>query len=281
MKLDPFSEKSLNKKAEKFRKNAIFLKIFTNLKAFVFTQLPLKRNLEKKSRNFRMKILKGFFMDFLKKNVDFSRFLKEKAVKNDKKRVFRMELKAFILWKNEFPREISKENHMKYLEKSFFMKKMLRRWAFKLENKRKMEKNMIKSEVIYRILLQKRVFQRILAFKEKNQREKQVKNVLFMRKNEEIVRNSLKKWVFSAKIRRNRRIIENERYLSSLKEVFNVFKRNFIAKKTRKLHKIALERFLYMKAKDSMDLCFRNWKITILKKKRRQNVRNFRIFANF
>jgi len=152
---------------------------------------------------------------------------------------------------------------------------MLRKWGFRLEEQRKTAKNVIKSDVIYRILLQKRVFRRILAFKEKNQKEKQIKHMLFTRKNQEIVRNSLRIWVFSAKILRNQRIIENDRYLSNLKEVFGFFKRNFIHKKTKRFHRMALERFLEMKIRNSLDLCFRNWKTAILKKKRKQNVMNF------
>lgn len=195
-----------------------------------------------------------------------------------KKHQFRIQLKMFILWKSDLPRILAKEIKDKYLQRSFFLKKMLRIWMKQLEEKRTQQKNIIKSEIIYKIIIAKRFFKKLLMFKDYQQKAKCIKSLIFMKNREKTLNNSLKKWSVIFKINRSKRIIEKQQDLQLSQAYFNILKKNYICKKTRKVHLLALSRFLTEKTKIRISNCFKTWGFQTKKKKRTQNVSYLIIF---
>ena len=186
--------------------------------------------------------------------------------------MFRTQLKMFILWKNEFPNIVAKERKQKYLQQSFFLKKTLRTWHKQLEEKRNLQKNLIKSEVIYKIILTKRFFQKLQIFKDYHKRARLFQKFIYDRKKSNLVKGCLKKWQNSFQINKNKKMIEKEKYSSILQRCFRILKVNYVTKKMRKIHLMALEKYLMQKTRRKMFLCLDKWNILIRKKKRSQNV---------
>ena len=186
--------------------------------------------------------------------------------------MFRTQLRMFILWKNDFPKIMAIERKQKYLQRCFFIKKHLNFWRRQLEEKRIEQKNIIKSEIIYKIILTKRYFQKLNQFKEYNQRIRLFYKAISQKNKENLVKNSLRNWILSFKINRNSKLIENEKNFCVIRDIFVALKKNYIAKKTKKLHILALDRFLVQKAKTKIQSCIQRWNIFTKRKHRKQNV---------
>ena len=122
--------------------------------------------------------------------------------------MFRIQLKMFILWKNDFPRRMAIERKQKYLQNCFFLKKNLNTWRKRLEQKRNEQKNIIKSEIIYKIILTKRFFQKLHHFKEYNQRIRLFYKAISQKSKESLLKSSLKNWSLSFKAIRNKKMLE-------------------------------------------------------------------------
>jgi len=194
--------------------------------------------------------------------------------------MFRIQLKMFILWKNDFPRRMAIERKQKYLQNCFFLKKNLNTWRKRLEQKRNEQKNIIKSEIIYKIILTKRFFQKLHHFKEYNQRIRLFYKAISQKSKESLLKSSLKNWSLSFKAIRNKKMLEREKNLGAIHEVFIALKSNYVTKKTRKLHMLALEKYLNQKTRAKFLKCIEMWSFATKKKKRSQNVGKKFVFIN-
>lgn len=186
--------------------------------------------------------------------------------------MFRMLLKMFILWKSDFPIIMLKERKEKYLQQGFSKKKILRAWLKCLEQKKKEQKNLIKSDVIYKIILTKRYFQKLHNHKKWKQQLRLYGKCLFEKNRETLLANSLRKWQILFKINRNQRISENEKIMAFMSNCFYSLKKNYVTQKLRKIHLMSMEKYLHHKIKNKIYGCLISWKNITRKKSRTQNV---------
>lgn len=197
--------------------------------------------------------------------------------------MFTLVLKMFILWKADLPKILLKEKKEKYLQQSFYKKKMLRAWLKCLEKRKEEQKNLIKSEVIYKIILSKRCFQKLHTYKKWRQRLRLYGKCIYEKNRENTLFYSLKQWRIGFKINRNQRILEKEKNFELIRNYFICLKKNFITKKMRKIHLMALDRYLFQKDKRNLFNCLFSWKNFARKRKRSQDVinKNFLYFIKF